>query len=251
MTKRIKTTKASEISEAFLKKVKSVTAKRPRTVIEHILKYGYVTTEELAELYGYRHAPRAARDVLELGIPLETQRVEGKGGRKIAAYCFGDPSKVRGGIMGGRKAWPKELKNQLVSLNGERCEVCSTIFEKRYLQIDHRIPYEIGGDPKGNPVLADYMLLCGSCNRAKSWSCEHCKNWENDQIKDICRTCYWSSPSDYKHISLRLIRRLDITWTEKEVSVYKRLLRLSKYAEKDLPAFVKECLKKIAEDIRI
>ena len=247
MAKKNKTTKASELPEDFLQKVKSVTAKRPKTVIDHILKYGFVTTEELSELYGYDHAPRAARDVRELGIPLETYRVEGKSGRKIAAYCFGDLSKVRGGKIGGRKAWPKEFKSQLVSANGEKCVVCFTPYETRYLQIDHRIPYEVGGDPEGEMDVAEYMLLCGSCNRAKSWSCEHCKNWKTDHFIDVCKTCYWTNPEDYKHVSLRLIRRLDITWTEDEVPEYERLVKLSKYAEKDLPDFVKECLRRVSE----
>ena len=95
---------SKKLSASFLKKLKSVTAKRPKTVIDHILKHGSVTTEQLSDLYGYDHAPRAARDVRELGIPLETFRVESKSGRKIAAYRFGDPSKVRGGKLGGRKA---------------------------------------------------------------------------------------------------------------------------------------------------
>jgi len=94
MAKKNKTTKASELPDDFLQKVKSVTAKRAKTVIDHILEHGFVTTEELSELYGYDHAPRAARDVRELGIPLETYRVAGKNGRKIAAYCFGEPLKV-------------------------------------------------------------------------------------------------------------------------------------------------------------
>lgn len=247
MAKKNKTTKASELPEDFLQKVKSVTAKRPKTVIDHILEHGFVTTEELSELYGYAHAPRAARDVQELGIPLERYRVEGKSGRKIAAYCFGDPSKVRGGKIGGRKAWPKKLKSQLVSANEERCVVCFTPYEARYLQIDHRIPYEVGGDPEGELDVGDYMLLCGSCNRAKSWSCEHCKNWKTDHLIEVCKTCYWTSPEDYKHVSLRLIRRLDVTWTEDEVPEYDRLVRLSKYAEKDLPDFVKECLRRVSE----
>ena len=79
-------------------------------VIDHILKHGSVTTEQLSELYGYDHAPRAARDVRELGIPLETFRVEGKSGRRIAAYRFGDPSEVRGGKLGGRKARAKRVQ---------------------------------------------------------------------------------------------------------------------------------------------
>jgi len=247
MAKKNKTTKASQLPEGFLQKVKSVTAKRPKTVIDHILEHGFVTTEELTGLHGYAHAPRAARDVRELGIPLERYSVEGKSGRKIAAYCFGDPSKVRGGKIGGRKAWPKTFKSQLVSANGERCAVCFTPYEKRYLQIDHRTPYEVGGDPVGEMDIADYMLLCGSCNRAKSWSCEHCKNWKTDHLIDVCKTCYWANPEDYMHVALRLIRRLDVTWIEDEVPEYERLVKLSKYAEKDLPDFVKECLQRVSE----
>ena len=43
----------------FLELLESVEAKRPRTVIDHILAHGYVTTEDLKERYGYNHPPRA------------------------------------------------------------------------------------------------------------------------------------------------------------------------------------------------
>lgn len=49
----------SDYSKEFLELLSSVTAKRPRTVIEHILKHGYITSEELKEAYGYNHPPRA------------------------------------------------------------------------------------------------------------------------------------------------------------------------------------------------
>lgn len=237
--------KALSLPKNLIRKLKSINAKRPKTVIDHILEHGFVTTEELSQLYHYDHAPRAARDVRELGIPLETFRVKGKSGRKIAAYRFGDLSKIRDGKIGGRKAWPKEFKSDLVSANGERCAVCYTTFEERYLQIDHRVPYEVGCDPARDMDVADYMLLCGSCNRAKSWSCEHCRNWKSDHIIDVCKSCYWAKPQDYRHIALRLIRRLDVTWAEDEVPEYDRLVKLSKYAERDLPDFVKECLRQV------
>ena len=247
MDKNKKTNKALDLPEDFIEKLKSVTAKRPKTVIDHILKHGFITTDELSELYNYDHAPRAARDVRELGIPLETFRVEGKNGRSIAAYRFGDPSTVRDGKIGGRKAWPKEFKNQLILANDERCAICLTHYEERYLQIDHCVPYEVGGDPKDAPDLADYMLLCGSCNRAKSWSCEHCTNWKIDHSIDVCKTCYWANQENYKHVALRLIRRLDVTWTQDEIPEYDRLVKLSKYAKQDLPDFVKECLRQTPE----
>ncbi|EDX75007.1 hypothetical protein MC7420_881 [Coleofasciculus chthonoplastes PCC 7420] len=83
---------SQQLPDDFIKICQSVTAKRPRSVIDHIMQYGFVTTEELKETYGYNHPPRAARDVRELGIPLKTFRVTGSDGRKIAAYKFGDIS---------------------------------------------------------------------------------------------------------------------------------------------------------------
>ena len=59
--------------------------------------------------------------------------------------------------------------------------------------------------------------------------------------------CYWAKPENYKHVALRLIRRLDVTWTEDEVPEYDRLVKLSKYAEQDLPDFVKECLRRVSD----
>jgi hypothetical protein len=78
----------------FIQLCQSVTAKRPKAVISHILQHGFVTTEELKNIYGYNHPPRAARDVREHGIPLNTFRVTGSDGKKIAAYKFGDVSKA-------------------------------------------------------------------------------------------------------------------------------------------------------------
>ena len=82
-----------KLPKAFLERLNAVTAKRPRTVIQYILEHGSVSTEELKSM-GYEHAPRAARDVREQGIPLETFRVKDANGRSIAAYRFGDPSKI-------------------------------------------------------------------------------------------------------------------------------------------------------------
>ena len=53
------------------------------------------------------------------------------------------------------------------------------------LQVDHRIPYEIGGEHDEKDI--DYfMLLSPSANRAKSWTCEHCKNWEVKNPSFVC-----------------------------------------------------------------
>ena len=84
--------------KSFLDKLNAVTAKRPKTVIQHILEHGFVTTEELEQLYGYKHAPRAARDVRELGIPLEMYRVKSSDGRSIGAYRLGDPPSAENAV---------------------------------------------------------------------------------------------------------------------------------------------------------
>ena len=237
----------TELSKEFLERLETVTAKRAKTVIDHILKHGFITTEDLSDQYGYDHPPRAARDVREQGIPLETFRVTGTHGRKIGAYKFGDPAAIKGGSFRGRKAWPKDFKNTLVELHDSRCAVCFTQYESRYLQIDHRVPYEVGGDPSGELDPSKFMLLCGSCNRAKSWSCEHCENWTTDHSREVCETCYWASPGDYAHVALRLIRRLDVTWSGDEVPQYDHLVQLSKRARKDVPAFVKDVLRQVLD----
>jgi len=229
----------------FIELLHSIKSKRAKTVIDHILKHGYITTEELQVKYGYEHPPRAARDVREKGIPLETFRVKNKEGRTIAAYRFGDPSLVERGKLGGRRIFSKEFKQELIELAGSKCSICLEKFEERYLQIDHRVPYEVSGDPHESEWNnEEYMLLCGSCNRAKSWSCEHCNNWQNTKIKDQCNACYWAHPDSYDHIALRPFRRLDIVWADEEVKDYDYLKGKASEHDEPMPEFVKEVLRK-------
>ncbi|MSR60663.1 MAG: HNH endonuclease [Planctomycetaceae bacterium] len=232
---------AKPLPADFLAKLKSVTAKRARTVIEHLLNHGQITTDQLKTLYGYNHPPRAIRDVRELGIPIDMIRVTGLDGRSISAYVLGDPGDAESGKT-GRKAFPKQFKVDLISAYGSQCGICNARLEGRYLQIDHRVPYEVGGDA-GILVVADFMLICGSCNRAKSWSCEHCQNWLVNKMTKICATCYWASPDDYTHIAERDIRRLDIVWSEAEVAHFDALKKRAEAADVALPDFVKTALK--------
>lgn len=69
MAKKRKLNPSKSLPPEFLTKLKSITAKRAKTVIDHILKHGFITTEDLSTTYGYDHGPRAARDVREQGIP--------------------------------------------------------------------------------------------------------------------------------------------------------------------------------------
>ncbi len=227
--------------EWFIRLVQSIANKRPRIVAQHILEHGSITTEELENLYGYKHAPRAARDLRELGVPLETFRVKNSEGRSIAAYRFGDLEAVRQDRLGGRRVFSKQFKQQLIEHYGERCSICGGNFEARYLQIDHRIPYEIAGEQaSGERNIQDYQLLCAECNRAKSWSCEHCLNWLEEKQPQVCSTCYWVHLEAYRHIALREIRRLDIVWKEDEVALFEQLKNRSDLSGDQMPDFVKK-----------
>jgi hypothetical protein len=172
-------------------------------------------------------------------------RVAGTDGRKIAAYRFGDATKARTGKQVGRTALSKELKQKLTARHGERCAIYMQSFPARELQIDHRIPFEVLGDVPGAELnVDDYMLLCGSANRAKSWSCEHCVNWLELKKPDICRACYWAYPDNYSHVAMRDARRADIMWTGAEVESYERLKRRTLQLQKDVPSFVKEIIER-------
>jgi 5-methylcytosine-specific restriction endonuclease McrA len=228
----------------FIQRIQAIRSKRPRIVAEHILEHGSVTTEELAVRYGYNHPPRAARDLREAGIPLETFRVKNSEGRSIAAYRFGKLDAVRRDRLAGRTVFPKEFKQQLVAHDGSKCAICQESFEARYLQIDHRIPYEVAGDGvSGTWQIQDYMLICGECNRAKSWTCEHCSNWLNDKNSQICVTCYWASPESHTHIALQDIRRLALIWRDSEIDQYEFLKTQAALSGESMPEYVKRILK--------
>ena len=233
---------SEKIPPKFLELLKSVEAKRPRTVIDHILEHGQITTEDLKDIYGYNHPPRAIRDVREQGIPVTTYRVTGSDGRKIAAYKFGDPSEIRATQLSGRTAFSSKLKVSLIEMHGARCNIYCEPFPEKDLQIDHRIPFEIAGDIGDLDNVNEYMLLCASANRAKSWSCENCDNWTGKEIS-VCESCYWAFPESYSHVAMRDVRRLDILWAEDEVSEYDRLQEVAAEAQKKVPEYVKNVLR--------
>jgi len=233
--------KKDKLPKRFLERLNAVTAKRPRTVIQQILQNGYVTTEELKAL-GYEHAPRAARDVRELGIPLETFRTKDANGKPIAAYKFGDPQKSIDKISktAGRTVLSDALKKALIEKYGSQCFIYLQPMEERVLQVDHRIPYEIGGEPKdNNPDY--YMLLSPSANRAKSWTCEHCENWQRKDA-GFCMKCFWAHPENYSHIAGKEQRQIIVTFTGDEIEDYNRLVSLVgvEKAEQTIKNLIKE-----------
>ncbi|MEW6532213.1 MAG: HNH endonuclease [Thermodesulfobacteriota bacterium] len=232
--------KRPKIPSKWLALIKRVKAKRPRTVIDHILKHGHVTTQELRDLYGYNHPPRAARDVREQGIPLETISVTGKDGRKIGAYRFGDLNKMDRRKLGGRTAFPKAIRTALLERSAGACEICCGKFDETYLQIDHRVPYEVAGELRPDEIEGDDLLLiCASCQRRKSWSCEHCKNWLGPKKEATCRVCFWSRPENYAHIASADARRIEISWVGPEVRQYEALVQKAARKGLSLNQYVK------------
>lgn len=217
----------SDYPKEFLELLESVTAKRPRTVIQHILKHGFITSEELKDTYGYNHPPRAVRDVREYGIPLVTYRVTGSDGRSIAAYKFGDPADAKNNLSksAGRTVLSKALKQALIEKYGSKCFVYLETMDESVLQVDHRIPYEIGGEHDEKDIDY-YMLLSPSANRAKSWTCEHCENWERKD-SSFCLRCFWAHPEDYDHVAGKFEKIISLVFTGDEIEDYYKLIELS------------------------
>lgn len=225
----------------FLELCQSVTAKRPRTVITHILEHGQITIEELKNLYGYNHPPRVARDVKEQGNPIERLTVIGGDGRKIAAYRFGDTTSLKVRRFDGRTGLSNRIKDALIAKYGCRCFIYLEEMPKAALQIDHRVPFGVAGESEAMSP-DEFMLLSGSANRAKSWSCEHCDNWIKFKKREVCLSCYWAYPENHSHIAMQQLRRVDLLWQGDETKQYDRLKADASKAGLAIPDFVKDVL---------
>jgi hypothetical protein len=137
----------------------------------------------------------------------------------------------------------RKIKEELIQKYGCRCFIYLEKMEASDLQIDHRVPYEVAGE-SDELKAEDFMLLCGSANRAKSWSCEHCENWKSGRDKNICLSCYWAYPEKYSHVAMRQIRRVDLIWQGEEVAQYDKLKSDAAKSSLEIPQFVKAVLEK-------
>lgn len=218
------------LPEEFMGLLNTVTNKRARFVIDTILEKGYCSTEDLKK-EGYEHAPRAARDVREQGIPLDTFTIKDSHGKYIAAYRFGDWETAKNSNplakASGRTHITEKLKNALIEKYGARCHLYSEEYPARLLQPDHRIPFEIGGNPVNMLDTNYFMLLSPSANRDKSWACEHCVNWVEKNI-DMCRTCYYAYPEDYQHIAGETEKKLNLVFHGKDLDLYNQIVEQAK-----------------------
>lgn len=219
-----------------LKHIKAVKNKRARFVLEKIVEKGSVTTEEIKRA-GYDHPPRAARDVRELGFMLKTIKTKSTTGRSIAAYTLDLEAAYQLGKT-GRKAMPKKQRDDILIKARSKCQICGG---DHNLQVDHRIPYEVAGESQAHEV-EPYQILDGSCNRKKSWDCEHCKNWLELKDVTICGSCYWANIEHYTHVAMRNERRADLVWIADEVNQFESIQKQAGLAGKTVGDQIKTIL---------
>lgn len=229
------------ISQEMRKRISTVENQRARRLLELIVEHGEVTTEELTDQYGYNHPPRAKKDAMDLGFPVVSRRVKSSDGtRSISAYGL-DPDAEFVEGRGGRKAVTKAFRGELLVIAAGRCAICGGAFPDRSLQVDHRVPYEIAGE-KDTPSLAEFQMLCASCNRSKSWTCEkECPNW-TARDATVCETCIWASPEDYEHIATRARRQITLTWDGDEIEDFDALKDAAVARGLDLDEYLRQLL---------
>lgn len=227
------------LSDDFMEKLNSVTNKRARFLIDKILEKGFCSTQDLKD-GGYEHAPRAARDVRELGIPLDTFKMKDRNGKSIAAYRFGSWEEAKKSNQlaktSGRTQLTEQLKKALINKYGCKCNLYGEEYPARFLQPDHRIPYEIGGDPDDMMDLDYFMLLSPSANRDKSWACEHCENWEIQDI-EMCKVCYYAFPEQYEHVAGKSEKKIELVFNDDDMTIYNKIIEMAneqKISKQDL-----------------
>lgn len=186
---------------------------RARKVCDYITEHGFITTEVIEKELQYGHGPRAVRDVRESGIPIVTKSSKDSSGKRCARYEFGNPKDIIQGRHKGRTQFPKKFKEELHKLQQGRCAITGAQLEIRYLQVDHKIPYQVqSDDPSLSPKTDDFMLITGECQRQKSWSCEQCDNFKNARSLDVCQSCYWASPDQYTHMQCIDIAKIEVVF---------------------------------------
>ena len=233
-------TAGKQYSPEFLQWIASLKmSKRAREACDVMLKHGAVTTDELTRRYGLKHPPRAIADLRDAGVLIKRENVR-SGGKTIARYSLIDTISLD--VESPRKPIPKSVKDKLIKDHGPQCAACRGRFRPTVLQVDHRIPFRVGGDPE---EWSDdtVMLLCASDNRAKSWTCENCPNWET-RDSGVCASCYWSHPDGaYEHIAGERQRRLVLTWQgESEIEKFLMSKDIAEGRNETMQEYVKRVL---------
>lgn len=185
-------------------------SKRARAALDIMIAEGAVTTLELRERHGLEHAPRAIRDLKDAGAAVTSNMVT-IDGKRMSRYQLEDIM-APGSGSSPRNPITKVDRDRIIAEFDGRCAVCGSEFAR--LQLDHRVPFAIAGDPERWSAETG-MPLCASDNRAKSWACEHCSNWVKKDPA-MCAACMWCRPENYEHIAGESARRLVVTATTDE-----------------------------------
>lgn len=174
----------------------------------------------------------------ELGFKLKTTIVKNTiTGKRMAAYTL--VAKFEAGKL-GRVQLPKKVRNEIIAAAGEKCQICGA---RHDLQVDHRVPYEVAGESLKDDVNA-YMVLDGTCNRRKSWVCEHCPNFLKLKQIPVCQSCYWANPEEHSHIGMEPIRRVDLVFQGTEIKAFDAFRRANKQKSKGVDVALKELVAK-------
>ena len=176
-------------------------SRRARLLADILLDKGSCTTTDLQEL-GFNHPPRAKGDLRDAGVDVVTipeSYIDGTTGRRKTRARYA----IVGVTEGKQSRHPfSKATIDAVKASG-RCAVCGG---PPPLQVDHRVPVEI--TPERYPhIVDDLQPLDASCNRAKSWACEHCDNRTVKRV-DVCHGCMWCCPANYTHIAMQNVRSL-------------------------------------------
>ncbi len=214
-------------------------SKRARAAVEYMIEHGSVSTDDLRDHAGLVHPPRAIADAREVGVPIVMEMVASpKTGKRMATYRLGDQAETK--EMAGRHVLPKTLREALIKRHGPRCAICGREPGAQLLQVDHRVPYRVSAVEDVYDIDA-FMLLCASCQRRKSWSCENCPNW-TAQNPATCAGCFWAWPDDYAHAATVRERRIELVFVGDETELHDVLVKAAQKAGISIVEYVKRLL---------
>jgi hypothetical protein len=105
--------------KVIVEKAKRISGKRARVIVDHLLKHGTITTEDLRN-HGYTDPVRAIREVRDQGLPLEMFWTRDSAGRKIGGYRFGEVAAIRSLGAGGTVKFKCLWCGQPLEVTGDR-----------------------------------------------------------------------------------------------------------------------------------
>lgn len=223
-------------------------SRRARKVLEMLIETeDEVTTLEM-QAVGLGDPASAIRDLKDKGIRM-TKRTLTVEGRRTASYWILTAEEAGSSDrLEGRTAIPVAFRRELFEAWDSQCAICLTKFPTRLLQPDHRVPFRVAGEVDAFRV-EDFMPLCGSHNRQKSFECERCPNYEVGDLA-VCNSCYWASPEGYEHVATLPQRNVSITFrSEVEVALFNEMGVLADEADLSLPDWIKRSVREqIAEE---